>query len=182
SPPLTTKDEHIQFILNLMKKWTENSKENLHLDQLALKPDVDYTISITDNNNVFGGAMKCKCGVRIRLRKRDGRFQITNFYKHLRSATCSMMREKTKQHNQQKRLPNNTSGNDNNNNADDNQSTASSSITSQQPLTDMTSNAPTSQSQRTNILSLSTASGTKRNSSSLKTTNSQQSSTKKHKT
>jgi hypothetical protein len=77
-----------------VKKWTEYSKENLHLDQLELKPDVDYTISITDNNNVIEGAIKCRCGTRIRLNRRDGKFQITNFYKHLRSATCFVMKEK----------------------------------------------------------------------------------------
>jgi hypothetical protein len=179
-PPLTTKDEHIEFILNLMKKWTENSKENLHLNELELKPEVDYIISITNNNNVFEGVMRCKCGVRIRLRKRDGRFQITNFYKHLRSATCSMMKEKKTQDNQQKALPNGTSDNDNNN-TDDNQSTASSSITPRQPLSDIICDVPARQSQRTNIISLSTASGAKRNSSSLKATNSQQSSAKRHK-
>ncbi|CAF2923431.1 unnamed protein product [Rotaria sp. Silwood2] len=179
--PLTTKDEHIQFILSLVKKWTENSKENLHLDELELKPDVDYTISITDNNNVIDGAIKCRCGTRIRLRIRDGKFQITNFYKHLRSPTCFMMKEKIKQHNQQKQLSNNTSSNNNNSNTNDNQSTALSSITSQQPLSNMTINESTSQSLQTNIVSLSTTSGTKRYLSSLKTTNSPQSSAKKHK-
>ncbi|CAF3876645.1 unnamed protein product [Rotaria sp. Silwood1] len=181
STPLTTKDEHFEFILNSMKKWTENSKENLHLDQLELKPDVDYTISITDNNNVIEGVIKCKCGARIRLRKRDGKFQITNFYKHLRSATCFVIKEKKKQLDQQKQLSNNTSSNYNNSNANDDQSTAASSITSQQPLSDMTINASTSKSRQTNLISLSTASGTKRNSSSLKATSSPQSSAKKYK-
>jgi len=177
----STKDEHIDFILNLMKKWTENSKENLHLDQLELKPDVDYTISVTDNNNVIEGAIKCKCGTRIRLRRRYGKFQITNFYKHLRSVTCFMIKEKKKQHDQQKQLSNNTSSNNNNSSTDDDQSAASSSITSQQPLSNMTINESTSEPRRTNIISLSTASGTKRNSSNLKATSSSQPSAKKQK-
>lgn len=91
---------------------------------------------------------------------------------------------KKKQNNQEKQLPNNTSSNDNNNNIDDDddddddQSTTFSLITPQQPLSII--NAPTSQLHKTNKISLSVASDTKRNSSSLKATNSQSSSTKRH--
>jgi hypothetical protein len=181
SPPLTTKDDHVKFILNLMKKWTENNKEDLSFDQIELKPDVDYTISISDDNNIIEGTVKCKCGVRIKLRKRSDKFQITNFYKHLRTSSCSMMREKTRQHNEQNQLPNDTIDNHNNNNTNDNQSTASSSITSQQPLSDITIKTPSSQLHRTDTIPLSRTRSTKRDSSSLKATSSQELSAKRHK-
>jgi hypothetical protein len=67
SPPLMTKDDHVEFLLNLMKKWTENNKEDLHFDQIELIPDIDYTISITFNNNVVEGVVNSKCGVRVKL-------------------------------------------------------------------------------------------------------------------
>ncbi|CAM4816903.1 unnamed protein product [Rotaria magnacalcarata] len=56
SPPLMTKDDHVEFLLNLMKKWTEY---------------IDYTINITFNNNVVEGVVNCKCGVQIKLRTRN---------------------------------------------------------------------------------------------------------------
>ena len=43
---------------SLMKKWTENNKEDLHFDQIELIPDIDYTISITFNNNVVAIGVK----------------------------------------------------------------------------------------------------------------------------
>lgn len=155
----------------------------MHLAEFELKPDIDYTLNIIENNNVFEGVIKCKCGTRIKLRKKADRCEMTIFYKHLRSASCFMMKEKKKQHDQQEQLPSNTHDNDDNNNSDDDndQLATSSSATPRQPLSHRTSNAPTSQSQRANIESSTAASGIKRNLSSLRATNSQPLSAKKNK-
>ncbi len=159
-----------------MKKWTENNKEDLHFDQIELIPDIDYTISIKFNNNVVEGVVNCKCGVRIKLRTRNDKLQITNFYKHLRTPSCSMMREKKRQYDEQNQSPIYINSNDKNKNMNDNRRTAS-----QQPLSEITTNALTSQRHRADIISLSTTNNPKRNSSNLRAASSQQSSTKRHK-
>ncbi|CAF4339400.1 unnamed protein product, partial [Rotaria magnacalcarata] len=176
SPPLMTKDDHVEFLLNLMKKWTECNKENLHFDQIELIPDIDYTINITFNNNVVEGVVNCKCGVQIKLRTRNGKLKITNFYKHLRTPSCSMMREKKRQYDEQNQLPIDINSNDRNKNMNDNRRTAS-----QKPLSEITTNTSTSQRHQTDIIVLSMTNSPKRNSSNSRAANSQQSSAKRHK-
>ncbi|CAF1117783.1 unnamed protein product [Rotaria sp. Silwood1] len=112
TPSVLTKENHVEFIHTSIKKWVEDTKENVNLDNLELKPDADYTLTITNNDNDLEGSIRCKCGVKIKLRKRDGKFQITNFYKHLRSLTCSMIKEK-KNHSQQHQMLHNIIDNNN---------------------------------------------------------------------
>ncbi|CAF0992379.1 unnamed protein product, partial [Didymodactylos carnosus] len=55
TPILITIDDHKEFILNSIKKWARDNKENLSFDELELKPDVDYILNLTDNNNIIEG-------------------------------------------------------------------------------------------------------------------------------
>ncbi|CAF3605642.1 unnamed protein product [Rotaria sp. Silwood1] len=184
TPSVLTKENHVEFIHTSIKKWVEDTKENVNLDNLELKPGADYTLTITDNDNDLEGSIRCKCGVKIKLRKRDGKFQITNFYKHLRSLTCSMIKEK-KNHSQQHQMLHNIIDNnnydvENNNNY---QTTDSLPATPQQSLSQTFLNLPTSSSYRANVSSSSMTKGTKRISSNLTSTYSQQlsSAAKRHK-
>ncbi|CAF4266965.1 unnamed protein product, partial [Rotaria sordida] len=157
---ILTQENHAEFVYNLIKKWVQDNKENFNFNELELKPDIDYTLTITDNNNVVEGVIRCKCGVKIKLRKKGDKFQITNFYKHLRSLTCSMMREKKRNIQQNQMLRNyiNNSNNDvgSNNN---NQTPVPSSATPQQSLSQISINAPTSSLYRASISSSSTTKG-----------------------
>ncbi|CAF1350597.1 unnamed protein product [Rotaria sordida] len=136
---ILAQENHAEFIYNLIKKWVQDNKENFNFDELELKPDIDYTLTITDNNNVVEGVIRCKCDVKIN---------------------------------------NNDVGSNNNN-----QTSVPSSATPQQSLSQISINAPTSSLYRASISSSSTTKGTKRISSSLIPTYSQQSSSsaKRHK-
>ena len=177
SSSLKTKEEHIESILVLINKWTNNSKENLELEKLELMPDIDFTLNIKCNENDFEGLIKCKCGTRIRLMKKDDRFQITNFYKHLRSVSCSMMKAKKQQYDKEQELSN-TIHDDNNNDLSDGDDIDDQFITSRQPLSNLTSNVLQFESQP---VGMKTSNGIKRSSSTLRHANSQSSSTKKTK-
>ena len=168
---------HTEFAYNLINKWVEDNKENFNCDELELTPDVDYTLTISDNDDDIQGVIKCKCGVKIKLRKIDNRFQMTNFYKHLRSLTCSMIREKKKKNSQKKQLSNNRISNSNSHIVTDNstQTTASPPETPEQSLLQTSATVPTSL-YSANESSPTTAKGIKRASSGLIPTHSQQSS------
>ncbi|CAF1482401.1 unnamed protein product [Adineta steineri] len=211
TPALLSKDDHTEFLLNLVKKWNQANKD-LHFGQIQLVPDIDYKINITHDNNVLQGIIICNCGTRVKLRTRSGKFQITNFYKHLRTPSCSMMKEKKKNYNEQNQSTDNTNDNDcinTTDNDDDNTDNDvdnmdddvdnidddvdnmdndvhnmndSQQIVSQQTLLEISTNVLASQPSQVDASLLSTRTNAKRNSSHLRVTSSQQSSSKKRKT
>ncbi|CAF3579647.1 unnamed protein product [Rotaria sp. Silwood1] len=58
TPSVLTKENHVEFIHTSIKKWVEDTKENVNLDNLELKPGADYTLTITDNDNDLEGSIR----------------------------------------------------------------------------------------------------------------------------
>lgn len=86
--------EHKSHVLNLIKKWCNENRESLSLDNFQLEEGIDFTLNIDfDQNSVVQATIKCKCGKVISLCKNNQKIQVSNFYKHLQTIGCSLMQE-----------------------------------------------------------------------------------------
>ncbi|CAF3380935.1 unnamed protein product [Rotaria sp. Silwood2] len=82
------------YVLKLIKKWCYENKENFDLQLFELEEDTDFTLNMyVDHNSTIQGTIKCKCGKVITLSKNDEKVQVSNYYKHLQSTGCSVMKE-----------------------------------------------------------------------------------------
>ncbi|CAF1537165.1 unnamed protein product, partial [Didymodactylos carnosus] len=102
-PPTMTIHEHKDFKLKLIKQWCLDNKENAGLDDFQLRGGEDFTLKLHDNHNILEAAITCKCGSNFSLTKKDNKFQLSNFYEHIKKLNCSLMKEFVKKNNKQKR-------------------------------------------------------------------------------
>ena len=54
------------------------------------KENEHFILRITHGNTDLEGLLKCKCGATTALSTKDGRFVLSNFYKHTQTVKCSM--------------------------------------------------------------------------------------------
>ncbi|CAF1509223.1 unnamed protein product, partial [Rotaria sp. Silwood1] len=102
-PPSTSQlsiDDHKQYLLNLLKQWFLHQKENLKLDKLDFTDGIDFHLNVLNNNNNINATIVCNCGILIKLPSKDGKIQLSNYYKHLRDSKCLHMKEKRKKNKQ----------------------------------------------------------------------------------
>lgn len=86
--------EHRSYVSNLINKWCEDNKENFDLSTFRLEEGVDFTLSVElEGNSVGNASIKCKCRKIVSLGKNDDKIQVSNYYKHLQSAGCGLMKE-----------------------------------------------------------------------------------------
>ncbi|CAF1459102.1 unnamed protein product [Adineta ricciae] len=86
--------EHKSHVLQLIKKWCNDNKENFNLENFQLEEDIDFTLNIQfDENSTVQATIKCKCGKLISLCRNGSKIQVSNYYKHLHSFGCSRMKE-----------------------------------------------------------------------------------------
>ncbi|CAF3321012.1 unnamed protein product [Rotaria sp. Silwood2] len=79
--------EHKTYIIDTLNSWCENNKSKFYLLQLPLIEGQHYFISIF--NNPSGGLkcdIKCCCKKWSSLTLRRGKFQLSNFYRHLQGS------------------------------------------------------------------------------------------------
>ena len=86
--------EQRTYVLSLIQRWTEENKENLDLPTFELEPGVDFVLTIEfDEHAILQGSIRCKCGKAIVLAKNDDKIQVSNYYKHMQSVGCSVIRD-----------------------------------------------------------------------------------------
>ncbi|CAF4026323.1 unnamed protein product, partial [Rotaria magnacalcarata] len=85
--------EHKAHVLNLIRKWYSDNKENFNLESFNLEENIDCFLNISfDENTDVKANIKCKCNRLISLSKNDNKIQVSNFYKHLQSNGCDHMK------------------------------------------------------------------------------------------
>lgn len=86
--------QHRKYIVELIQKWCKDNKENFNFTNFQLEEDVDFTLNIESNrNSIENASIKCKCGRLISLAMNQDKIQISNYYKHLQSTACTLMKE-----------------------------------------------------------------------------------------
>ncbi|CAF1403710.1 unnamed protein product, partial [Rotaria sp. Silwood1] len=91
-------DEHKTYINNTLNNWCKNNESRLNLSNLSLIEGQHYSISIlNDASGVLKANIKCCCNKWISLTNNRGKFQLSNFYRHLQdfrnNNTCDKMKE-----------------------------------------------------------------------------------------
>ena len=82
--------EHREYFINLLQAWCVKHKDEFMSDSFDLKEGIDFILNISYNqNSVLQGTVKCTCGRSITLTTKDGKLQLSNYQKHLRTTSCS---------------------------------------------------------------------------------------------
>ncbi|CAF0982891.1 unnamed protein product [Rotaria sp. Silwood1] len=81
---------HRNFIINSIHKWCNKHSANLSLTE---GNNYHLTVIFTDINEI--AKIKCGCGSRVSLVKIRKHFQLSNFYKHLTSSSCSIIHKES---------------------------------------------------------------------------------------
>ncbi|CAF3697632.1 unnamed protein product [Rotaria sp. Silwood1] len=94
-------DEHKTYIIDTLNNWCKNNESRLNLSNLSnlsLIEGQHYSISIlNDASGVLKANIKCCCNKWISLTNNRGKFQLSNFYRHLQDFrndnTCNEMKK-----------------------------------------------------------------------------------------
>ena len=90
--PLTI-GEHRQYLTSCIRQWCIDNKTNLQFSELELKEDVDFILIFSNMNNFLEVSVQCTCGSKLNLPKNAEKFQLSNYYKHLKDSRCSHINE-----------------------------------------------------------------------------------------
>ncbi|CAF1516467.1 unnamed protein product, partial [Rotaria sp. Silwood1] len=96
-------NEHRTYLIDTLNSWCENNKSKFDLSQLSLVEGQHYFISIFDDpSGLLKGNIKCCCKKSLSLTIFRGKFQLSNFYRHLqdfrKGNTCNTIKEIIKIH------------------------------------------------------------------------------------
>lgn len=84
---------HRNFILKSIENWCERYFSS----RISLSEGTDYHLYLTPSSERnFTAKIKCNCGSKISLVKVRKNFQLSNFYKHLVSITCTTIKNSKK--------------------------------------------------------------------------------------
>ncbi|CAF1484730.1 unnamed protein product [Rotaria magnacalcarata] len=91
-------DEHKTYVNNTLNNWCKNNELRLNLSNVSLIEGQHYSISIlNDASGVLKANIKFCCNKWIPLTNNRGKFQLSNFYRHLQdfrnNNTCDKMKE-----------------------------------------------------------------------------------------
>ena len=94
-------NEHKKYVMETVNSWFEDNKSKFNLSYFSLIEGRHYSISILrDSSGTLKGNIKCCCEQWISLTVSRGKFQMSNFYRHLRGLSngnvCKKMREMIK--------------------------------------------------------------------------------------
>jgi hypothetical protein len=97
-PSLTlswTLTDHEKFITDSIQRWCDDNKENFKLNDFSLSDGKQYRLVVkNDPNSTFNANIRCDCGKLFVLTKLRGKFQISNYYRHLKAVRpCKVIKQ-----------------------------------------------------------------------------------------
>ncbi|CAF3165353.1 unnamed protein product [Rotaria socialis] len=99
--PLTTADSmnklnHYSSIISMMNEWFEKYCETINVSAGTLTEKEDFQLFIVSNGTDEEASISCSCGIKVQLTKNHHTFSLSNYYKHVKSKSCMMMKNKKK--------------------------------------------------------------------------------------
>ena len=87
--------EHEKYIIDSIERWCRDNEENLHLNDFSLTEGQQYRLTVkNDSNGTFRASIDCDCRRLFPLTKCRGKFQMSNYYRHLKAVkSCKVMKE-----------------------------------------------------------------------------------------
>jgi hypothetical protein len=85
-------DERL-FIVSAVDEWCSRNGRDLDLPDLKLIDGTDYLFALSPSDSEFA-QIRCGCRASARLPRQGSHFQLSNFYRHLKTGRCSMLKSK----------------------------------------------------------------------------------------
>ncbi|CAF1136442.1 unnamed protein product [Adineta steineri] len=88
--------DYVDLISTSIEKFSSKNFTNITIENKQ-----DYTIFLTFLNKDIEGYIKCKCNslIKINYRSKTDSFQLSSYFKHIKSSQCLMMKKKRQQSN-----------------------------------------------------------------------------------
>ena len=89
-------NDYIRVVSDSVEKYSINTFENI-----ILKHNSDYVIHLNQLDTGINGYIKCGCNSKIKLafRVHSKSFQLSPYFKHIKSRRCAMMKKKRQESN-----------------------------------------------------------------------------------
>lgn len=86
--------DHRKFIVGTLNEWLEKQSSSMKISDEKLIENHDFKLTIICNDVAEEAFFLCSCGIRVHLTKLRNTFSLSNYYKHLKSKRCAMMKRK----------------------------------------------------------------------------------------
>jgi len=86
--------DHHDFIIQILNEWFDKNSQEFNLQNGKLIENEDFRLLTGLNGSSEEACISCSCGIKIHLTKNRGKFSLSNYYKHLKSNNCTMMKKK----------------------------------------------------------------------------------------
>jgi len=89
-----SEQNHRDFIIRQLDEWYNKNQSSINLPNGNFIENVDFKLTIILDQSAEDARMTCSCGVRVQLGKERRNFSLSNFYKHIKSSRCTMIKNK----------------------------------------------------------------------------------------
>ncbi|CAF1648742.1 unnamed protein product [Rotaria magnacalcarata] len=90
----TNELNHHDSIINMLNEWIQKNCHAMNMANSKLIENQDFQLAIVSNGSSPEASICCSCGVKVQLTRVRYKFSLSNFYKHIKSKNCIMMKKK----------------------------------------------------------------------------------------
>ncbi|CAF4590015.1 unnamed protein product, partial [Rotaria sp. Silwood2] len=85
---------HHDFIIRTLNEWFEKHYMELNIRNTSLIENEDFKILFITNGSSEEACILCSCRAKVHLTKFRQNFSLSNYYKHMKSKSCTMIKKK----------------------------------------------------------------------------------------
>ncbi|CAF4684069.1 unnamed protein product, partial [Rotaria sp. Silwood2] len=85
---------HHDFIIRTLNEWFEKHYMELNITNTSLIDNEDFKILFITNGSSEEACILCSCRAKVHLTKFRQNFSLSNYYKHMKSKSCTMIKKK----------------------------------------------------------------------------------------
>lgn len=89
-----TEQDHREFIIDTLNEWYIKHSSDMNVINEKLIENESFKLSIVSNDLTEEAYFLCSCKIKIYLTKTRDTFSLSNYYKHLKSKSCNMMKKR----------------------------------------------------------------------------------------
>ncbi len=86
-------DQH-SSIIRILNQWYEKNYRGINSTNENLIENDDFKVLIVFNGSSEEALISCSCGVKVHLTKCRESFSLSNYYKRIKSKSCTMIKKK----------------------------------------------------------------------------------------
>ncbi|CAF4613301.1 unnamed protein product [Rotaria sp. Silwood2] len=85
---------HHDFIIHMLNEWYDKNRCSMNISNEKLIENEDFQVFISFNGLSEEACISCSCGIKVQLSQVRENFSMSNYYKHLKSKRCMMIKKK----------------------------------------------------------------------------------------